>query len=203
MPSAVNLPSTRAEAAAIGAKHYFTGKPCRYGNVDIRLTSAGKCWCTDCRSRHSKNVNQWQKDNASSVLPRIKKWRKENPEKSLANSRRRSERFKSGVGHRVEGDPGKRMERNASRRHGVREATPAWADRSEIRAVYIEAGRRRSLGENVHVDHIVPLKGGSVRGLHVAWNLRIVPAEVNLSKGNRPAQVVGLQQALMGERVGQ
>lgn len=76
-----------------------------------------------------------------------------------------------------------RTKERARDRH-VRHATPPWADRAAIRAVYREARKLRSLGYDVHVDHVVPLRGALVSGLHVASNLRIIHAHANLAKGN-------------------
>lgn len=65
-------------------------------------------------------------------------------------------------------------------------AWPEWcAEHPGFKRVYDESKRRRAAGEDVHVDHIVPVISPLVCGLHVPWNLRVLPAGPNLSKSNR------------------
>lgn len=67
-------------------------------------------------------------------------------------------------------------------------AVPNWLTpemKQQIRDIYIHMRDCRAVtGEEYHVDHIIPLKGNNVCGLHVPWNLQVLPADVNESKSN-------------------
>lgn len=74
----------------------------------------------------------------------------------------------------------------AARRAGLGKATPPWVDRRAIKAVYADCmARTKATGIPHEVDHIVPLQGTFVSGLHVPWNLRVITATENRKKSNR------------------
>lgn len=76
-------------------------------------------------------------------------------------------------------DPSKAIFAARVRRDKVAQNTPIWADRNAISAIY---RRARDLGQTV--DHVVPLRGKNVSGLHVEYNLQILPRSENSSKSN-------------------
>jgi hypothetical protein len=69
-----------------------------------------------------------------------------------------------------------------------RQATPKWLTKEHKQQIVdtyeLMRDCRAITGEDYHVDHIVPLKGENICGLHVPWNLQVLPAYVNISKSN-------------------
>ena len=78
---------------------------------------------------------------------------------------------------------------SAKRRASKIKATPCWLTNSDttlIQKYYTEAKQlQEATGEKFHVDHIIPLQGKNVCGLHVPWNLQVLPAKDNLTKSNK------------------
>ena len=133
--------------------------------------------CKSCRSSRRKADYLKNKDRELSMA---KVWSKENPDAVRAKAKRHRQ---SDHGHAYYNS------RNAQRRATKRNATPAWLTKKQegdIKAMYALAKKFEKLcNVEYHVDHIVPLAGKDICGLHVPWNLQLLPASINLAKGNR------------------
>jgi len=67
---------------------------------------------------------------------------------------------------------------------------PSWADPKAIRKIYEDCAalNEKHGPRSYHVDHIIPLQGKTVSGLHVENNLQILKASDNLAKSNNYVQ---------------
>ena len=76
----------------------------------------------------------------------------------------------------------------AQRKTHVKQATPRWlnsAQKAHIKRIYrLAQVMKDETGIDYHVDHIIPLRGENVCGLHVPQNLQVLRADLNLSKSN-------------------
>jgi len=122
-----------------------------------------------------------------------KKYRLENPAKIADTSRRTYEK------HRIARDaekaawarknPARVLGWTRQRQLAKINRTPAWLtddDRWMIDQAYeLAALRTQVFGFMWHVDHIFPLQGRTVSGLHTPYNLQVIPGAENLRKGNR------------------
>lgn len=76
--------------------------------------------------------------------------------------------------------------KSIERMYRKRRATPGWYKRGDARPFYELAARlTKETGVRHVVDHIVPLKGANVCGLHVKENLRVIPELDNIRKHNK------------------
>jgi len=127
------------------------------------------------------------------VNSRLKDWRIANPDHSKGNrpevTARYYERHKERI---LYYSANYRREHLAQYAHYEKvrhtrklKAMPKWLTEAQINEIqhFYEAARLSA--EPTHVDHIIPLQGKNVCGLHVPWNLQLLPASENIKKGNK------------------
>ena len=175
---------TRKEALLNKETKYFTGSPCKYGHIEVRLARNG--FCTKCDSlRKIKYYNLHKKRNNT----KSKLWRIKNKDQVIAYNLQY--RLKNSEYYSKWKQENKDLV-NAStykRRTAKLNRMPKWIDKEHmwlIKEVYkLAVIRTKQFGFPWHVDHIVPLQGELVSGLHVVENLQVIPGIENIKKANR------------------
>jgi hypothetical protein len=195
--------TSRQEAKTAGATRYFTGKPCVRGHIVERHVTNSTCVaCMAVR------VAAWDAANPGRKSQRTVASQKRNPDRTKELRKATYDRTKSvrnaesrewyannkdaarALNRRwVENNRASTQARQAARLATKKNATPKWLtaeQKAEIRSVY-ERCVAVSLETGIphHVDHIIPIRGETVTGLHVPWNLRVIPASENVRKKNK------------------
>ena len=165
-----------------GEKHYMADKPCKRGHIGLKVTATGSC--VECR-RILEKV-RYASDPKKAIAHTQKHYAK-NAEK--IKQKRRELYYSDIERYRAEAAPRSREWRKNNPRHHnaltaahkkvIKLRTPKWADRTKLVEFY------KGCPDGYHVDHVIPLRGNIVSGLHVAENLQYLPARENISKSNR------------------
>jgi hypothetical protein len=157
----------RDEARAQGSV-FVTGGQCKRGHSGLRYAANYTCVACGAEQRTRAEENR-----------RIR--RDSDPE---FGAHRRAQRAAQNSRYRKRNRPKKNVEW-AAWRAGRLNRTPAWADHEKIKAFYRLASAFSKLYVPHHVDHIIPLNGAAVSGLHVEGNLQVITATDNLLKGSQ------------------
>ena len=193
-----------------GEPKYWTGIPCKNGHIEFRATRSGSClecrrkcdrkrYAADPQGEIARKQAHYAK-NADAIRQKRREKYAENPDKERLVARERSAEWRAANPDKVKAQQSlksayKKANRHkgaallAKRRAAKKQRTPSWLTEDHlwmIEEVYeIAEVRSKVTGISWHVDHICPLQGKNVSGLHVPWNLQVITAAENIAKGNR------------------
>ena len=166
--------------------------------------------CKDCRNtyfaiRRKDNPNyikEWNiknpnykanhyKTNRDKYLEYSAKKYKENPEYFTQWNLNNKDKNRSKDKKWRDNNPDKVRDKWVRRRASKLNRTVSWSSIDKIKEIYSEcdevnlAAKTAGCASSFVVDHIIPLRGKLVSGLHVETNLQIITADENYSKGNK------------------
>jgi len=118
----------------------------------------------------------------------MSEWRSKNVDKQVAYREANKERSRAYNTEYDQRTKAEKLARTRKRQTAQLRRTPSWLTDGhyfEMECIYKYCGALRAIGLMYEVDHIVPLQGKTVSGLHVPWNLQVIPALDNWAKNNR------------------
>lgn len=168
------------------------------------------CYCKTCRKdiANPEYHKSYYKANKEQCDQQKRDWAKKNEDRLVASRRehyaserehlleQKKEYYKNNRAKILEYkasyqkiNRGKKNALEAKRHASKLDRTPKWLtqeQKAEVEQFYwLSRDLFVTTGELYNVDHIVPLQGENVCGLHVPWNLQVLPSDVNIAKGNR------------------
>lgn len=159
----------------------------RYNKNPGPKNESGKRWKKNNKEQNVKINAEYYKNNKDRISKQAKEYR-DKPEVAaaiLAYRERNSESIKAGHKRWAQANKVKRVAYQNKREAAKKQRTVAWSDDEKILAIYAQAQQLRlDTGIKYHVDHIIPLQGKLVSGLHVHNNLRAITGRQNNQKYN-------------------
>jgi len=170
-----NLKRLQKHILEVGKNTRFKKGVVHSPELIAKIAKANTKYTAEELKEHQK---QWVQDNIQHVYAQQKEWRDANKERVKEYTKKSRQKHKDRVNAT-----------NARYRAERLQRTPAWLlenDFNEMQQMYTMAKRRSEVeGIQYHVDHIIPLKGKNVSGLHVPSNLQIITWRENITKNNR------------------
>ena len=201
---------TRKQAREQGLKIYFTGKPCKHGNIAERGVVSPYCLCRDCRDERNGRGRDWRAEHPDRQAESCRNWQinnweaqqevwrraekakqerdSENPEYKAKRRAQSREHALASYRRRygVDADYTERVKANAAhqkvkRRRLMGTVELTQQEELQVKAIYrLRYTLTRETGVEYHVDHRIPLKHG---GKHHPDNLWVITAVENMRKG--------------------
>lgn len=160
------------ERLAIKKAIYWKANKERYSIIKAK-------WRQDNKERIAQRSAQYRHKNKDAISARKSKYRKANKDQiAIKNAQWRRENSDKVASY------------FAKYRAAKLQRTVIWADLDKIKQVYTDcmeinlAAKTAGCTEKFVVDHIIPLQGKLVSGLHVHTNLQIITVTNNSSKNN-------------------
>ena len=172
----------KSDAIVAGDKKY-QGVPCKHGHIGIRFVVNADC--VDCamdrqKTTARKNYLLVYRKTSNKLKTYQTAYQKQYEQRCEVKAKRSAHRKAN-------------LELSAARTQkyysSKNNRTPSWLGTEELwmieQAYELAALRTKLFGFVWHVDHIIPLQGKLVSGLHTPYNLQVIPGRDNMSKSNR------------------
>jgi hypothetical protein len=160
-----------------------------YENHKQSIAEKGKIYREENKEALQLKNKKYSAEHKEDAKKRAIAWDATHPEEVKARTKRYADKNREIVRERQrlckKNNPENGKFHVAKRRVAIRQATVPWINEFFVKEAYKLVKLREKLtGIKWSVDHIIPLQGKNVSGLHVHNNLQVIPFMENVIKNN-------------------
>lgn len=150
----------------------------------VRVQATVRALTEQNKVRYAVKQKIWRDAHKQEAVERARAWALAHKHDPIVAAKRKMSRERWRVAN-----PVKNVAKSKNYYLRREQRVPPWVDEDALwvidEAVALARLRERVVGGSWHVDHIVPLHGRIVSGLHSPDNIQVVPAEFNMGKGRK------------------